>query len=251
MYVEETKEQEQNNNGGGDGKTSKSEASEQSASKSTSQQANSSTPSRTEQTTDNNLNVVDPKPPLIMTVHSSDLRVFDSNRSSDELTMQQRLKKARSNDSLHQNTIQSQMGMEMKTDELSNRELLMKFMDHQGAAAGFGGYMIGEIGQFNHEQFAPRFAGNGVSLTLGLPHCETLSLSGSQQPSYLSNESMNPLGRRLELSSEENMNYFSLNNNNNGNNNPSASSHAPNGYESINIQSRKRFAAQLLPDFVA
>lgn len=224
MYLEETKEQEQKN-GGGD-KASKSEDSEHSASKSASQQANSSTPSRTEQT--------DTNPPV--TVPSSDLAMF-SNHSDGAIIQQQRLKKQRSDMSLHQSPMAaSQMSMEeMKPEELSNRELLMKFMD-QGA--GFGAYPIGEIGRFDHEQFAPRFSGNGVSLTLGLPHCETLSLSGSQQPNYLSNDSIPHLG-------SEESNYFSLSNSDA--NNPSAS----NAYESINIQNRKRFAAQLLPDFVA
>lgn len=217
MYLEETKQQEKINNGG-DNKTGNGEASKHSSSKSTSQQANTGAPPRTE-LTDNN---------PTMTVPSSDLAMFDNH--NDEAIMQRGLKKRRIDESL----------MEVKPGELSNRELLMKFMD-QGA--GFGAYPIAEIGRFDQEQFAPRYAGNGVSLTLGLPHCETLPLSGSQQASYLSNESIH-LGRGLELSSEES-NYFSLSNNNG--NNASAS----NAYESINTQNRKRFAAQLLPDFVA
>ncbi|KAJ6836379.1 putative BEL1-like homeodomain protein 1 [Iris pallida] len=240
MYNEETKEQEQNNR---DDKTSKSEGSDHSASRSTSHPGQS--PTRTDQTDsfkpnqDNHHHHNDASLPPV-TFHSSNLGIFDDR--NDYLLMQQRLKKARMDESLHhQANVAS-------ADDMSNRELLMKFMDHHGG--GFGAYPLGELGRFDHEQFAqPRYGGNGVSLTLGLPHCENLSLSGSQQPSYLSNESI-PMGRRLDMGSEENDYNFSLNNHGN---NPSASHPPPppNAYDhSINIQNRKRFAAQLLPDFV-
>ncbi|GLT90128.1 hypothetical protein SLE2022_080770 [Rubroshorea leprosula] len=101
---------------------------------------------------------------------------------------------------------------------------------------GFGQYPIGEIGRFDAEQFTPRFAGNGVSLTLGLPHCENLSLSGTHQ-TFLPNQNIQ-LGRRVEINEPNEFGAI----------NPSTSSAA---YENINIQNRKRFSAQLLPDFVA
>ncbi|CBI24428.3 unnamed protein product, partial [Vitis vinifera] len=88
---------------------------------------------------------------------------------------------------------------------------------------GFGAYSpIGDIGRFNPEQLAPRFHGNSVSLTLGLPHCENLSLleMGNGEPDYCGINAAQP-------------------------------SHSNAAYDSINIQNRKRFAAQLLPDFVA
>ncbi|POO01357.1 Homeodomain transcription factor [Trema orientale] len=61
---------------------------------------------------------------------------------------------------------------------------------------GFGQYPVSDLGRFhstdhhhNHELMAPRsFNGNGVSLTLGLPHCENHSLSSEAAPqSFLSN----------------------------------------------------------------
>uniref|UniRef100_A0A5B7C860 Putative BEL1-like homeodomain protein 1 n=1 Tax=Davidia involucrata TaxID=16924 RepID=A0A5B7C860_DAVIN len=105
---------------------------------------------------------------------------------------------------------------------------------------GFGAYPIGELGRFNPEHLATRFHGNGVSLTLGLPHCDNLSLSGTQQ-SYISNQNFQ-LGSRLELGSVD-AHYNGIN--------AAQPSHSGVGYEDINIQNRKRFAAQLLPDFVA
>jgi hypothetical protein len=90
---------------------------------------------------------------------------------------------------------------------------------------------------------APRFSGNSVSLSLGLPHCENLSLSGTQQ-NYLSNQNINQLGgRRLEIGSGTEPDFSGIN--------TSQNSHSSTGFESIEMQNRKRFPAQLLPDFVA
>ncbi|KAF3776838.1 BEL1-like homeodomain protein 1 [Nymphaea thermarum] len=108
--------------------------------------------------------------------------------------------------------------------------------------SSFGSYQLGDIGRFSHETFAPRITTNGVSLTLGLPHCDSLSLSAPQAAAYLSSQSM-ALGRRHELSSEPSDDFCSLNS-------TAAAAHPANAYDNINIQTRKRFAAQLLPDFV-
>ncbi|KAG6760746.1 hypothetical protein POTOM_033926 [Populus tomentosa] len=111
------------------------------------------------------------------------------------------------------------------------------------SSGGFGAYPIGDLGRFNLEQMTPRFSGNSVSLTLGLPHCENLSLSGTQQ-NYLSNQNINQLGgRRLEIGSGTEPDFSGIN--------TSQNSHSSTGFESIDIQNRKRFPAQLLPDFVA
>ncbi|XP_065857725.1 BEL1-like homeodomain protein 1 [Euphorbia lathyris] len=95
---------------------------------------------------------------------------------------------------------------------------------------GFGQYPIGEL-----EQFAPRYSGNGVSLTLGLPHCENIT-----HQSFLPNQNIQLGGRRVEIGEP---NEFGAIN--------ASTPHSSSAYESINIQNRKRFAAQLLPDFVA
>ncbi|XVF47005.1 hypothetical protein PTKIN_Ptkin03bG0074400 [Pterospermum kingtungense] len=145
------------------------------------------------------------------------------------------------------------MDMEMKQGE--TREFNINFGDHErlskesysfltGTAnhgGGFGSYSaMGDIGRFDPEQLTPRFHGNSVSLTLGLPHCENLSLSGNQQ-NFLSNQNIQ-LGRRLDLGPSES-DFCGIN--------TQQASHSGTGYDNIEMQNRKRFAAQLLPDFVA
>ncbi|KAL6005482.1 hypothetical protein ACLOJK_006049 [Asimina triloba] len=176
-----------------------------------------------------------------------------------EVELQGSRKKARTHVELPCSDSMTSMSAEtdMKSDDTNNRELYLKFGGERqgrdgypimtgpagngGGGSGFGAFQMGETGRFDPEQFAPRFSGsNGFSLTLGLPHCENLSLSATQQP-YLSNQNL-PMGRRIEMGSEAS-DFCSMNG-------PSAA-HSSNAYESINIQSRKRFVAQLLPDFVA
>lgn len=108
---------------------------------------------------------------------------------------------------------------------------------------GFGQYPIGEIGRFGAEQFvpSPTFAGNAVSLTLGLPPTENLSLSIDHHQAFLPNQNIH-LGRRVEVGEGNEFGVIS---------NPITPPHSSTAYESINIQNRKRFSAQLLPDFVA
>lgn len=117
---------------------------------------------------------------------------------------------------------------------------LMSGNTNQGG--GFGAFAMEDIGnRFNvtTEQLASRFHGNGVSLTLGLPHNENLSISGTQH-GFLSQNIH--LGRRLEMGTTGNE-FCAIN--------TPPSSHSGTTYESIDIQNRKRFVAQLLPDFVA
>ncbi|KAF5737404.1 BEL1-like homeodomain protein 1 [Tripterygium wilfordii] len=135
--------------------------------------------------------------------------------------------------------------------EVNNEQVSMKFgNERQGRdgylfmggqnnfIGGFGQYSIGEIGRFDAEQFTPRFSGNGVSLTLGLPHCENLSLSATHQP-FLPNQNIQ-LGRRVDMGEP---NEFGAIN--------SSTPHSSTAYEDMEMQNRKRFVAQLLPDFVA
>jgi len=106
-------------------------------------------------------------------------------------------------------------------------------------SGGFGAFPMEDIGRFHHvtEQLAPRFHGNGVSLTLGLPHSDNLTLSATQH-GFLSPNMQ--LGMRTT-----NENEFC------GAINTPPSSHSATSYDNIDIQNRKRFAAQLLRDFVA
>ncbi|CAA0837819.1 BEL1-like homeodomain protein 1 [Striga hermonthica] len=92
---------------------------------------------------------------------------------------------------------------------------------------GFGAYPMGELGRFGPEQQpfhggGGPYPGNGVSLTLGLPNI------GAHQTF------MQPGGQGMQMGEAGDFGQTSTN-----------------VYESISIQDRKRFAAQLLPDFVA
>ncbi|OVA07153.1 Homeobox domain [Macleaya cordata] len=261
MYMEEIKDQEQN---GLEDKTSKSQLNEESGSKSTENSPNNTDQTKSlssKQEKHTNPNV----PPAAISNSTVPTSTMEDNiraqagfflvgSSNTEGLIQANTKKSRNTELQHsQSSIQS-MDMEMKPGE-PNRELCMKFgnerqnrdgyslltdaANHHGG--GFGAYhQMGEIGRFDPEQFAPRFS-NGVSLTLGLPHCENLSLSGAQQ-TYLSNQNIQ-LGRRLEIGGNEPNDFCGLN--------TPPPSHSTTAYENLNMQNRKRFAAQLLPDFVA
>ncbi|KAL4334254.1 hypothetical protein GQ457_07G035820 [Hibiscus cannabinus] len=98
-----------------------------------------------------------------------------------------------------------------------------------------------EIERFNgdQQQLPPGFNGNsGVSLTLGLPHSDNLSLSGNRQ-NFVSNHNINQVGGRLESGASQSDIY--------GINTQQPASHPG----ALELQNRKRFAAPLLPDFVA
>ncbi|CAI0391066.1 unnamed protein product [Linum tenue] len=145
--------------------------------------------------------------------------------------------------------------MDVKPGHDSSDDHLIKFVDerqsrdHGGYSfmgaqtnfmgAAFGQYPIAEIERFNADQFTQRFSsGNGVSLSLGLPHCENLALPATHH-TFLPNQSI-PLGRRLDLGETNEFGAITTTA-------PHSSSMT---FESINIQNRKGFAAQLLPDFV-
>ncbi|EXB38411.1 BEL1-like homeodomain protein 1 [Morus notabilis] len=117
---------------------------------------------------------------------------------------------------------------------MDNMDMCRDQMNHQRQrkynTVGFGAYPVGDLGRFHlsadhhHHQLAPRFHGNGVSLTLGLPHCENHSLSNQNI--------IDPSGTRLD-------------------NSIGTGSESTGNYDNMDMQSRKRFVAQLLPDFVA
>ncbi|KAJ7981233.1 BEL1-like homeodomain protein 1 [Quillaja saponaria] len=149
------------------------------------------------------------------------------------------------------------MEMEMKLPG-TNREMGTKFgINHQmqskdgypsssittngGECVGYSN--IGDIGRFNSEQLAPMFHGNGVSLTLGLPHSDNLPFTGNQHE-YLSHQQSIQFGRRFEMGANNGIDFCSINT-------PPQSTHSSNRYDNIDIQNPKRFATQILPDFVA
>ncbi|KAL1338318.1 hypothetical protein HN51_032992 [Arachis hypogaea] len=147
------------------------------------------------------------------------------------------------NEAMHssQSNIPSMNMMDVKPNEQGRQGY--SFMGNQtNFISGFGQYpSIGDMDRFDPEQFTtppPRFSGNGVSLTLGLD-----SLPGTHHQSFLPNQNIQ-LGRSIDIAEP---NDFV------GAMNTSSSPHssAAAAFESIGMQNPKRFAAQLLPDFVA
>lgn len=235
MYLEETKDQEKDDTTGEN--SGKTDTDKDNNSNSATQQISIGSKSENQNTS------------LSMTqtssmdqIHSAPMLAQPGSfYSADEEFMQQKLKKVRSEESYQQNMVANCTGMQTRNEDVNNRELLMKFME-EGARVGFGstGYaMADQMGRFNSDQFAPRYNGNGVSLTLGLPHCETMPISGAQ-PSFLSND-----GIRLQIGTEANE-YCSL-----GNNSAPVAPHQPINAYDMNLQNTKSFAAHLVRDFVA
>ncbi|OWM82585.1 BEL1-like homeodomain protein 1 [Punica granatum] len=156
-------------------------------------------------------------------------------------------KKPRSTEMLHSPTnvssLEDQVTLKFGDERAQSRDGYSIMGAPANFIGGFGQYPMGEIGRFGAEQFvpSPTFTGNGVSLTLGLPHTENLSLSIDHHQAFLPSQSIH-LGRRVEVG--EGNEFGAINSS-------IPPPHSSTAYESINIQNRKRFAAQLLPDFVA
>lgn len=162
-------------------------------------------------------------------------------------------KKPRNHEIMHSpNSVHSihSINMDVKPSDANNEHLSMKFGDERQGRdeysfmgnqtnfmGGFGQYPIGDIGRFDSEQFAPRFSSNGVSLTLGLD-----SIQGTTHQTFLPNQNIQ-LGRNnIDISETNEFGAININ---------TSSPHSTAAYENINMQNPKRFAAQLLPDFVA
>ncbi|MCD7451548.1 hypothetical protein HAX54_012534 [Datura stramonium] len=170
--------------------------------------------------------------------------------SINNVTHQGSPKKPRSNELLHSPNSIPSINMDVKPNE---EQMTMKFgddrQDRDGYSliggpmnfmGGFGSYPIGEIARFSTEQFSAPYSATGtVSLTLGLPHNENLSMSATHH-SFL------PIPTQsIQIGHEANHHEF-------GSLNTPTSAHSTTSvYENFNIQNRKRFAAPLLPDFVA
>ncbi|CAK9181022.1 unnamed protein product [Ilex paraguariensis] len=260
MYTEEVKDQEPN---GSEDKTNKNELNEDSASKSNASQEK--TPGKENQSKNFKFKQGNPthqnsQPISVSTASTSPTGMniqnhsaFNLMRSSEmESLTQGSPKKPRNNDMLHSPSSVPSVDMDAKPGDANNEQVIMKFGNERqsrdgftlmGAPTnfigGFGTYPMGEMGRFSTDQFPTTYSGNGVSLTLGLPHCDNLSMSATHQ-AFLPNQNIQ-LGRGVEIGEA---NEF-------GTINTPSSSHSTTIYDNINIQDRKRFAAQLLPDFVA
>ncbi|KAH9317070.1 hypothetical protein KI387_018839 [Taxus chinensis] len=126
------------------------------------------------------------------------------------------------------------------SDDRQNTEdysLVHNAMVHPDNTGSFGSYQFADLSRYGQDSY-PRFSGSGgVSLTLGLQHTDGLSLSGTQQ-SYIPGQSLAP-GRRHDLGNDSS-DYCNI---------ETSTAHPGNAYE--NMQNRKRFAAQLMRDYVA
>ncbi|CAI9765912.1 unnamed protein product [Fraxinus pennsylvanica] len=262
MYMEEFKEQEKK---GAVEMTSKSEQNEDSVSKSPVPQENRPTKeSRNKNFIEKQENLMNQNtnPAILMsTTSTSPTGASIRNHSGFNLIGTSEMesitqvspKKPRSNvEIFHSPSSVPSINMDLKPTDTNNEQISMRFINERqsrdeftlmGAPtnfiSGFGSYPIEDIGRYGAEHFQSPYSSNGVSLTLGLPHCENISISGTHQ-TFLPNQSIQ-LGRGLEIGEA---NEF-------GGMNTPTSPHSSNVYENINIQNRKRFAAQLLPDFVA
>ncbi|KDP36113.1 hypothetical protein JCGZ_08757 [Jatropha curcas] len=254
MYMEEIKEQERN---GSDDKKSKSEQKENSTSKSVGHEKGSVNENQTksfkslDSSTNQNAPAISTSPVAGNVRNQSGFSLIGS--SELEGLTQASPKRHRSTELIQSPNSVPSINMDVKPGETNNEQISMKFGSERqsrdgysfiGAQTnfigGFGQYPIGELGRFDTEQqfTPPRFSGNAVSLTLGLPHCENLSLSATHQ-TFLPNQNIQ-LGRRVEMG--EPNEFGGIN---------TSTPHSSTAYDSIDIQNRKRFAAQLLPDFVA
>ncbi|PQM43337.1 BEL1-like homeodomain protein 1 [Prunus yedoensis var. nudiflora] len=262
MYLEEVKEHEQNGSSEKMSKSNEDSASKSTAPQDTENNQTTSTFNSKQENSTNHNNIAAPPSMSISTPSTSPTNMVRNPSGftligSSELDgiTQGSPKKPRSTEFMQSpNSSVPCMNMDHKAQEVNNEQVSMKFGDERQGRDGysfmggqtnfigsFGQYPIGEIGRFDADQFTPRFSGNGVSLTLGLPHCENLSLSGAHHhQNFLPNQNIQ-LGRRVDIG-EANDQFGTIN---------TSAPHSSAAFENIDIQNRKRFVAQLLPDFVA
>ncbi|MBA0704169.1 hypothetical protein Golax_016442 [Gossypium laxum] len=229
MYLEEMKEHERK---GGEENINKSEQKESgsTSSKSNAQQQEMNA-SPTHQISNSTIST-SPMEGSLMPPQTSFNLIGSSELDNGVGLAQRASKKSRNvNDELQNSPMEMKPGETWETNinmiKLGDEERLLKHSFSYLSGTNYTS--MGEIGRFNEEQqLPPKFHGNSVSLTLGLPHCENLSLSRNPQ-NFLSNHN-------IQL----------------GINTPHASHSNAAGFDNIHeMQNRQRFAAQLLPDFVA
>uniref|UniRef100_M4CM73 Homeobox domain-containing protein n=1 Tax=Brassica campestris TaxID=3711 RepID=M4CM73_BRACM len=154
-------------------------------------------------------------------------------------------------------TNEETMMQPINADFNSNDKLTMKILEERQGIRSDGGYpFMGNFGQYqmdemsrfdvavsDQELLAQRYSGNnnGVSLTLGLPHCD--SLSSTRHQGFMQTHHGIPIGRRVKIGDTEEYGSANIS---------AATVHSSAAaYSAMNIQNQKRYVAQLLPDFVA
>ncbi|XP_059668651.1 BEL1-like homeodomain protein 1 [Cornus florida] len=256
MYTEEVKVQEEQQNGSED-KTSKSEANGDSAlnsiafqeienqNKSFMSKQDNAKNKKTNNVSSISISTASTSSPTGVNIRNQTGRLPLIGASEMEQGIAQASPKRHRNIEMLQSPQNSGSSMDDQVsmkfgNERQSRESFSLMGAPTNLIGGFGSYQIGEMTRFSADRLPSAYSGNAVSLSLGLPHCDNLSMSGTHQ-SYLPNQNIQ-LGRGEEIREP---NEF-------GTINSPTSSHSTAIYESINIQNRKRFAAaQLLPDFVA
>ncbi|CAK9152952.1 unnamed protein product [Ilex paraguariensis] len=218
MYMEETKEQEQN---GSEDQKNISEHHEDSASKSNASQekspgaGNQKKSFKSKQDAPTNLNTLAVS---LSRASNSPTAVNLQNHSAFSLIRTSEMgsftqgspQKPRITDIVHSPSHVPSVNMDAKPEDTNTEHMSMKFGNERQSTegftlmgaptnfiGGFGSYSIEEMGRFSAEQFPATYSGNGVSLTLGLPHCENLSMPGARQ-TYLPNQNIQ-LGRGVEI----------------------------------------------------
>lgn len=171
--------------------------------------------------------------------HSSGFPVAAGSSSHHHDKMQIRSPKKPRSSEVMNNSPSSilSVDMEMKPGDTDRSEGTAKFgmerhpLISNGNGGGYGGFTMEDMGRYSvADHLAPRFHGNGVSLTLGLPH----STDNLPHHGFLSHN--------MNLTAEG-TDFCAIN---------APQPHSNTNYDNMDpIQSRKRFAAQLLPDFVA
>ncbi|XP_010505121.1 PREDICTED: BEL1-like homeodomain protein 1 [Camelina sativa] len=160
-------------------------------------------------------------------------------------------------------TSEETMMQPINADFSSNEKLTMKILEERQGIRSDGGYpFMGNFGQYqmdemsrfdvvsDQELMAQRYSGNnnGVSLTLGLPHCD--SLSSTHHQGFMQTHHGIPIGRRVKIGETEEYGTASINGGGSATTAHSSAAAAA-AYNGMNIQNQKRYVAQLLPDFVA
>ncbi|KAF2569852.1 hypothetical protein F2Q68_00028019 [Brassica cretica] len=162
-------------------------------------------------------------------------------------------------------TSEETMMQPINADFSSNEKLTMKILEERQGLRSDGGYpFMGNFGQYqmdemsrfevavsDQELLAQRYSGNnnGVSLTLGLPHCD--SLSSTHHQGFMQTHHGIPIGRRVKIGEADDYGAAALNGGGGSAATVHSSAAAAAAYNGMNIQNQKRYVAQLLPDFVA
>ncbi|GLJ45279.1 hypothetical protein SUGI_0952990 [Cryptomeria japonica] len=128
-----------------------------------------------------------------------------------------------------------------KRPDIEDYNLLHNIIVHPSNNAPLSPYQVGSVSTFDQDCFTTRFSkSSDVSLTLGLKHCDGLSLSETNH-SYISSHVLLMEEQQDVGNNCEDYNHI----------NKASVAHAANPHERMNLQNQKPFVSQSLHDFVA